>query len=139
MWPEGIVGSISHDPCIAVAAAARERDFAALGIDVEPSEPLPPDLLDLIATPRERAEVAENSLEARLLFAAKEAVYKAVYPLDRTFLDFQDVEVNFARCRAVVRTGREVELRFCVSSHMLVLAFIRGGAKRESFDHAQDD
>lgn len=127
IWPRGIVGSISHDSRVAVAAIAMRREFSALGIDIEPAEALPPDLLDLVATPKERVEIGEDPCQGRLLFAAKEAVYKAVYPLDQTFLDHHDVEINFPLRRAVVRYGRSVELRFGVSSHLLAVAFLRAG------------
>lgn len=124
-WPAGIVGSMSHDARLAVAAVAMRSDFGALGIDVEPAEALPPELLDTVATPRERAAIAHDPYRGRLLFAAKEAVYKAVYPLDRTFLDHHDVEVDLMRQRATVRNGRVIELRFCAADHLVVLAFLR--------------
>lgn len=123
IWPKGIVGSLSHDRSIAIAAIAFSRDYRALGIDVEAAEPLPGDLLDMVATPQERVDIGGDALRARLLFAAKEAVYKAVYPIDQTFLDHHDVEVDFARHRAATRFGRRVELRFCISTHLVVVAF----------------
>jgi 4'-phosphopantetheinyl transferase EntD len=124
VWPVGIVGSLSHDDDIAVAAVAQSRDVAALGIDVEPAEALPPELVDIVVTPRERLRLADDPCAGRLIFAAKEAVYKAVYPLDRTFLEHHDVEVDVAGCRAVVGNGRRLTLRFCLSTHLVVLAFI---------------
>lgn len=68
----------------------------------------------------------EDPCQGRLLFAAKEAVYKAVYPLDQLFLDHHDVEVSLTDQRAVVCNGRVVELRFGVSEYLLALAFLRG-------------
>ena len=62
----------------------------------------------------------------RLLFVAKEAVYKAVYPLDQTFLDHHDVEIDFADRKGFVRNGRVVELRFCIAAHLVALAFLAG-------------
>lgn len=124
VWPPGIVGSMSHHASVAVAAVALGRDFSALGIDIEPAEPLPADLLDLVATPQERERIAEDPFRGRLLFAAKEAVYKAVYPLDRTFLDHHDVEVNLSRRRAVVHNGRTVRLIFSAREYLVVVAFI---------------
>ena len=59
-------------------------------------------------------------------FCAKEAVYKAVYPLDQTFLDHHDVQISFAERKAVVRNGRVVELRFCIAAHLVALAFLPG-------------
>ena len=84
--------------------------------------PLPPDMLDLIATRAELRRIADDPLGGKLLFAAKEAVYKAVYPLDRVFLEFHDIEVDLAGRTAVTRTGRAVALRYCISSHVVVLA-----------------
>lgn len=127
VWPPGVVGSLSHDAEIALAAVGRSREFDGLGIDVEPAEPLPPDLLDIVATPRERLGLAADPYGGRLLFAAKEAVYKAVFPLDREFLDHHDVEVDFAARKARVRAGREVELRFATTSRLIALAFIGAG------------
>jgi 4'-phosphopantetheinyl transferase EntD len=127
IWPSGVVGSMSHDSHVAVAAVGLRRHVGALGIDVEPAEVLPPELLDLVVTPSEKANIGEDPYRGRLLFVAKEAVYKAVYPLDRQFLDHHDVEVSISKRRAIVRNGRTVELRFCVAKHLLALAFLRSG------------
>jgi 4'-phosphopantetheinyl transferase EntD len=126
-WPAGIVGSLSHDAQLAVAAVATRSAFYALGIDVEPAEALASDLLELVATPRERAAIEHDPFGGRLLFAAKEAVYKAVFPLDGTFLDHHDVEVDLLHQQAKVRNGRRVDLRCCTTGHLLVLAFLRSG------------
>jgi 4'-phosphopantetheinyl transferase EntD len=124
LWPEGIVGSLAHDSKVALAAMARRHDFLSVGADIEPAEPLAPDLLDIVATPKERDRIEDDPCRGRLLFAVKEAIYKAVYPLDRTFLDHHDVEVNLAAGTAVVRSGRVVSFRYGVAAHLVVLAFI---------------
>jgi 4'-phosphopantetheinyl transferase EntD len=126
IWPTGVVGSLTHDSRVAVAAVGMSRDVGALGIDVEPSEFLPSELLDLVATPQERLKIDDDPYGGRLLFVAKEAVFKAVYPLDQTFLDHHDVQVDFADRKALVRNGRIVELRFCIAAHLVALAFLRG-------------
>jgi 4'-phosphopantetheinyl transferase EntD len=59
-----------------------------------------------------------------LLFSIKEAVYKAVYPLDGVFLDHRDVEVCLASRTAIVRNGRIVNFRYCSAAHIVTLAFI---------------
>jgi 4'-phosphopantetheinyl transferase EntD len=122
-WPEGVVGSLAHDARVAVAAVARSGQFSALGIDIEPAEFLPSDMLSLVATPRERRRIDDDPYLGRLLFTAKEAVYKAVHPLDHVFLEHHDIEVSLAERKAVVRNGWVVQLRFCVSSHLVALAF----------------
>jgi len=126
IWPPGVIGSLTHDAKIALAAVAMGRDVGALGIDVEPAEFLPSELLDMVATPQERLKIADDPYRGRLLFAAKEAVYKAVYPLDQTFLEHHDVEVSLADRKAVTRNGRVVDLRFCIAAHLVAVAFVPG-------------
>jgi 4'-phosphopantetheinyl transferase EntD len=129
-WPDGIVGSLAHDSTVAVAALARRTDFLSLGVDIEPAEALDPGLIPLIATDGERAATEISPLQGRLLFAIKEAVYKAAYPLDGTFLDHHDVEVNLTTRTAAVRQGRTVPFRYGMSSHIAVLAFIAAANPR---------
>ena len=129
IWPDDIVGSLAHDKRVAVAAVARRRDAGALGIDIEPAEPLPPDLLELVTTPRERRNMNLDPYRGRLHFVAKEAVYKAVYPRDQIFLEHHDVEIDFAQGKATTRTGHIVELKICISSHLVVLAFVPPDAR----------
>jgi 4'-phosphopantetheinyl transferase EntD len=125
IWPAGLNGSLAHDDQIAVAVVGLQRDFAAVGIDVEPAVPLPADMLELVATPDELRTIADDPLGGKLLFAAKEAVYKAVHPLDGVFLEFHDVEVDLAGRTATTRTGRVLSLRTGISSHVVVLASVR--------------
>jgi len=126
VWPEGIVGSLAHDNEVAVAVMAAKSDFLSVGVDIEPAEPLEPGLLEIVATPNERQGAAEDRLHGRLLFCIKEAVYKAVNPLDGVFLDHHDVEVNLAGGTALVRQGRQVDFRYGVADHIIALAFIPG-------------
>ena len=122
VWPAGIAGSLAHDDEVAVAAVGRQRDVGSVGIDVEPAVLLPPDMLELITTPNELGKIADDPLCGKLLFAAKEAVYKAVYPLERVFLEFRDIEVDLAARQAMTRTGRAVALRYDLSPRVVVLA-----------------
>jgi 4'-phosphopantetheinyl transferase EntD len=124
VWPHGIVGSFAHDSEIAVAVIAMQRHFSSVGIDIEPADPLDPALLDIVATPREREWASDEPCRGRLLFSIKEAVYKASYPLDGTFLDHHDVEVDFATDTAVICSGRLLNFRYCISNHIVALAFI---------------
>jgi len=124
IWPSGLVGSLAHTAQIAVAALARRADFSSIGVDVEPAEPLEPELLDLVATASERQAIANDPLGGRLLFTIKEAVYKAVNPLDGVFLEHHDVKVNLAAGTAAVRGGRLVRFRHVSAGHIVVLAII---------------
>lgn len=123
VWPAGIVGSLAHDDEIAVAAVGLRRDFACIGMDIEPALPLPPDMLALVANQEELHQIAHDPLRGKLLFVIKEAVYKAVYPLDGVFLEFQDIATDLAARTATTRSGQTLTLRYSVSSHVLALAF----------------
>ena len=75
--------------------------------------------------------IADNLLGAKLLFAIKETVYKAAYPLDHEFLDFHGIEVDLAGRLATTRAGRTLALHWCVFSHVLVVATVQ----KASMDH----
>lgn len=122
VWPGGIVGSFAHDQTIAIAAVGRKGEAASIGIDIEPAEVLPADMLELVTTASERTALAGDPYRGRLLFTAKEAVYKAVHPLDGLFLEFHDIEVDLAAGQAVTRNGRLVTLRTCMSTRLVALA-----------------
>lgn len=98
-WPMGIVGSMTHCAGYRAAAVARAVDVAGLGIDAEPAGALPEGVEDLIAGPCERRMLRglldEEPLVPwpRLLFSAKESVYKAWYPITLRWLGFEDVTV----------------------------------------------
>jgi 4'-phosphopantetheinyl transferase EntD len=99
-WPPGIVGSITHCDGYRAAAVGRTGDVAAIGLDAEPNGPLPPGVLDVVSHAAERARLAAlTSAEAgvcwdRLLFCAKESVYKAWFPLTGRWLGFEDADVT---------------------------------------------
>ena len=123
-WPKGFVGSMAHDSTVAIAALASRDQYLSIGVDIEPAEALEPSLIDLIATERERGAMGDSALQGRLLFVIKEAVYKTVYPLDHTFLEHHDVEVNFAARTATVRQGRTVAFRFGMTPSIAALAYV---------------
>ena len=129
VWPDGIIGSLAHDDEMAVAAVAPVAHIASLGIDVEPAQPLPDDILALVATRADRTDAADRHLAGRILFSAKEAVYKAVYPLDRQILGYEDITVDLNAGRAMTKTGRKLSLAYCVAPRVVVLAFVDGDAR----------
>jgi 4'-phosphopantetheinyl transferase EntD len=106
LWPAGIVGSITHCAGYRACALARAGDLAGLGIDAEPHAPLPDGVLAQIARPEERPRLAQLARTHpdihwdRLLFCAKEAVYKVWYPLARCWLGFEDAALTFDPARA---------------------------------------
>jgi 4'-phosphopantetheinyl transferase EntD len=102
-WPPGIVGSITHCAGYAASAVAHSRDLLTLGLDAEPDDALPAGVLDVIATPDERTALSRLGSGAaaprpphwdRLLFSAKESVYKAWFPLTQRWLGFEEAVVT---------------------------------------------
>ncbi len=96
-WPDGTVGSMTHCDAFRGAAVAHAADVRTIGLDAEPSAPLPDGVLDAIALPEEHAMV--QRLDAgvpadRLLFSAKESVYKAWFPITRRFLRFEEALIE---------------------------------------------
>ena len=56
IWPQGVVGSITHTDTRCAVAVARVADgFCSLGLDIEPATPINPELLRIICVPEERA------------------------------------------------------------------------------------
>jgi 4'-phosphopantetheinyl transferase EntD len=97
LWPAGVVGSITHCSVYRACAVARTDALASLGIDAEPNLPLPGGVLARIAFGPELAieSPAPGVCVDRLLFCAKEAIYKAWFPLNKRWLGFEDMEVTF--------------------------------------------
>ncbi len=97
LWPAGVVGSLTHCDGYRAAAVARSTDLAAIGIDAEPDQPLPDGVLARVALAEERDALGRLRAGAhadRLLFSAKESVFKAWYPLARRWLGFTDAVVD---------------------------------------------
>jgi 4'-phosphopantetheinyl transferase EntD len=96
LWPDGVVGSITHCVGYRAAAVADASVFVSVGIDAEPDEPLPRDVLEVISSPRERVQLKATPgwNVDRVLFSAKESTFKGWFPLTHTWLDFRDAHVR---------------------------------------------
>lgn len=114
-WPSDIVGSITHCPGYRAAAIASASSFDGIGIDAEPHRPLPPRVVERITAAGEPEMLAGLHREHpdvhwdRLLFSAKEAVYKAWFPLTRRWLGLRDARlfVDAATCTFGARLVRD--------------------------------
>ena len=98
-WPAGVVGSITHTTGYYAAAVAHANKIRSIGIDAEVHDMLPDGVLSHIAFGAELAWVAEQPAGGlvwwdRLLFSAKESVYKAWFPLTGRWLGFEDARVT---------------------------------------------
>lgn len=82
LWPRGITGSITHSEGVAIAAVARKTQIAAIGIDLEKSSRKSNiDISAKIALPAELDWIDGSETRLMMLFSAKEALFKALYPL----------------------------------------------------------
>ncbi|MCL2582618.1 MAG: 4'-phosphopantetheinyl transferase superfamily protein [Streptosporangiales bacterium] len=98
-WPDGVAGSITHCSGYRACAVARTRDVASVGIDAEPNEATPKGVLGAVSDTGERERLAglpagRGAHWDRLLFSAKESVYKAWYPLTGRWLGFEDASIS---------------------------------------------
>jgi len=96
-WPFKTRGSISHSHGIAIAVVANKSDVRYLGVDLE-------EIVE-VANAKEMANLIAHddeftcliglginfSIKFSLLFSAKEAIYKALYPHLRCFINFDEV------------------------------------------------
>ncbi|MCX3062157.1 4'-phosphopantetheinyl transferase family protein [Streptomyces beihaiensis] len=100
-WPDGVVGSMTHCAGYRAAAVARSADLAAIGLDAELHQPMPGSELEVVALPEEQTWLSDLAARRpeicwdRLLFSAKESVYKAWSPLTGRWLGFEEATITF--------------------------------------------
>jgi 4'-phosphopantetheinyl transferase EntD len=103
LWPQGVVGSITHCAGYRACAVAPASELLTIGVDAEVDDVLPPGVLGDIALPAERrwieaaATADPGTSWDRLLFSIKESIYKAWFPLTGSWLGFEDASVVIDR------------------------------------------
>jgi 4'-phosphopantetheinyl transferase EntD len=131
-WPDGLTGSMTHCEGYAAAALVRATDLASLGVDAEPHDALPEGVLTAIALPTEEIRLRRLTADHpsvhwdRLLFSAKESVYKAWFPLTGRWLDFAEADIEVT----VDPGGRSGALRV----ELLVPGPVVDGRRVDAFD-----
>nr|WP_202458963.1 4'-phosphopantetheinyl transferase superfamily protein [Streptomyces sp. SID5464] len=101
-WPAGLAGSMTHCDGYCAAALVRATDLASLGIDAEVHGPLPEGVLPAVSLPAEAERLRRLAAQRpdvhwdRLLFSAKESVYKAWFPLTGAWLDFAEADIEIS-------------------------------------------
>ncbi|TDQ53937.1 4'-phosphopantetheinyl transferase EntD [Actinomycetospora succinea] len=99
VWPDGVVGAITHCAGFRGAAVAWRDAVRTVGLDAEPHVALPDGVLEAVSDTGEQAVLASLGASSpdvrwdKLLFSAKESVYKAWFPLTGTWLGFEDAEL----------------------------------------------
>lgn len=101
IWPEEVIGAISHIDSIAISIVKYKEPGAIVGLDVENimSESLCDEIEPMLTSSRENQLLEWIPLrrEVRLsvLFSAKESLFKAIFPEVRQYMNFLDSEVTY--------------------------------------------
>jgi 4'-phosphopantetheinyl transferase EntD len=100
LWPDGVTGSMTHCDGYRAAVVARRELVAAVGVDAEPHSGLRDGVRDRITVGEERVMLAALAAERddvawdRVLFSAKESVFKAWFPLAQRWLGFEECRIE---------------------------------------------
>lgn len=100
LWPDGIVGSISHSGDKAIAAIAPSSVSSGIGVDLEDRDRHFAGLEAEITCPDESKALEALDGDARVkatfeIFSAKESIYKAHYPRVQRFFGFDAARIEF--------------------------------------------
>ncbi|WP_159737205.1 4'-phosphopantetheinyl transferase family protein [Vibrio atypicus] len=121
LWPEGIVGSISHCVGHAVAVVGRESvDLVGVGIDIERvvSADLAQQIGDhLLSKPEQNIDQTVFNYQqlVTVVFSAKESIYKAIFPVVNRVLDFDSVQLIWLdpkKCEMTFEFSSELKMTF---------------------------
>lgn len=99
-WPLGVVGSMTHSQNYRAAVVADSGTCAAIGLDAESNQTLPPEVSDIVCRAEERSMIRVLSRHepsqpwSCVIFSAKESIYKAWYPLTKAWLGFDEISVQ---------------------------------------------
>jgi 4'-phosphopantetheinyl transferase EntD len=132
LWPAGVVGSITHCDGYRAAAVAPAAALTSFGIDAEPHGPLPDGVAETVTVAAERdmldalAAAHPGVHWGRVLFSAKESIYKAWYPVQRRWLGFTDVRLSIDPAGGTFTADRLPALRgrFLVDRGLIVTSAI---------------
>ena len=99
-WPDSVWGSITHSAGFAAVAVGLKKEIRGVGIDLESFSRsvdfkirshvcVDSELEWLESLPNEQANRA-----LRIIFSAKESIFKCIYPGTKTYLSFKDAAVS---------------------------------------------
>ena len=108
VWPEGVVGSITHSRRYAIAVVGVGSGLAGIGVDLEVAGRVTEGIAETVMSPAERdwcrgalwqeqgADPSRSPPTAYTAnFSAKEAVFKAVNPIVGLMVGFREVEIRW--------------------------------------------
>lgn len=100
LWPKGTVGSITHSANFAICVVARKSKLSAVGIDLEQRKRFKDaKIAKRVCLAEEALWIQASSRHATLrtamMFSAKEAIYKALFPLYGKYFGFKKVRLKW--------------------------------------------
>ena len=141
-WPETVCGSITHSEGWAAAAVGFANDISGIGIDLESLSRnvdykisrhvcVESELKWLESMPQEQA-----NLMLRIIFSAKESIFKCLYPVSKTYLYFKDAVITINEnkkkfsftlskaCAEITPAGFRHSGKYCIKNKMLLTAIL---------------
>jgi 4'-phosphopantetheinyl transferase EntD len=100
LWQDGMVGAITHKAGAACAVVARKDVTCGVGVDLEALESrVNFKISTKVCTEAEQAWLVEvpdeKDTRLKMIFSAKEAGFKAFYPIEQIFLGYKDAELTW--------------------------------------------
>ncbi|KDC55404.1 4'-phosphopantetheinyl transferase family protein [Pseudoalteromonas sp. S3431] len=95
IWPDKVIGSITHTQGIAMAMASQRTDIAGIGIDIEQlmsakqERELQEQILHPNDYPQFRLFAEQVPHPLTIIFSAKESIFKALYASVKQFFGFE--------------------------------------------------
>lgn len=128
IWPEGIVGSISHCESLTGAIVSRKENHISLGLDIEEIGRVTVDLWPYVFTNREieyinTLPLDQQELISTSIFSLKEAFYKFQFPITNLFLDFLDVEVQIPELDRMTVLSKLIPTSSLIHKNNLIIQF----------------
>jgi 4'-phosphopantetheinyl transferase EntD len=137
LWPESIVGSISHKGNNCCVLVGLRKKVASVGIDIELQEPLPQEMWSSFSTNEEVSQKNFTNYSdehfANIIFSVKEAFYKCINtfmngngpPLTKILLSFNELNEFFQVKTSFGGQTWEGKL-FLNDSHMMTVVWLPG-------------
>ncbi len=137
-WPKSVRGSITHSEGFAAAAVGFAKDVSGIGIDLESlSRVVDFNIRRHVCVDKEREFLESLPTEQanrylRIIFSAKESIFKCFFPISQTYLYFQDAEIiidennsefSFSlskSCTGITSAGFQHSGRFSIKDGLLL-------------------
>ena len=137
-WPDSVWGSITHSAGFAAVAVGLKKEIKGVGIDLESfSRSVNFNIRRLVCVDSElewleSLPTKQANRALRIIFSAKESIFKCLYPSTKTYLTFKDAAVTinetennfsfiiFKSCSRIIKQGFPHHGRYSEKDNMLL-------------------